>query len=59
MVFAICGALRLARFNVMIDDRTGPPGEATSLSACRRRRAPITVLLPIYAVFLGMPRSDF
>jgi len=33
MVFAICAGLRLARFNVMIDDPTGRPVPATSSSA--------------------------
>ena len=41
MVFAICAGLRLARFNVMIDDpEPAGLGRRISSSACRRRPAP-------------------
>jgi len=59
MVFAICGALRLARFNVMIDDPDRPAWTANFFVGMPAPAGAITVLLPIYAAFLGMPRSGF
>jgi CDP-diacylglycerol--serine O-phosphatidyltransferase len=59
MVFAICGALRLARFNVMIDDPDRPAWRSNFFVGMPAPAGAITVLLPIYAVFLGMPRSGF
>ena len=58
MVFAICVCLRLARFNVMIDDPDRPPWAANFFVGMPAPMGAITVLLPIYAVFLGLPRSD-
>jgi CDP-diacylglycerol--serine O-phosphatidyltransferase len=57
MVFAICAALRLARFNVMIDDPDRPAWTANFFVGMPAPAGAITVLLPIYAAFLGMPRS--
>jgi CDP-diacylglycerol--serine O-phosphatidyltransferase len=59
MVFTICGCLRLARFNVMIDDPDRPPWAANFFVGMPAPAGAITVLLPIYAVFLGVPRSAF
>ncbi len=59
MVFAICGALRLARFNVMIDDPDRPAWKNNFFVGMPAPAGAITVLLPIYAVFLGLPRSGF
>jgi CDP-diacylglycerol--serine O-phosphatidyltransferase len=59
MVFAICGALRLARFNVMIDDPDRPAWAANFFIGMPAPAGAITVLLPIYAAFLGLPRSAF
>jgi CDP-diacylglycerol--serine O-phosphatidyltransferase len=59
MVFTICVSLRLARFNVMIDDPDRPPWAANFFVGIPAPAGAITVLLPIYAVFLGMPRSSF
>ncbi len=59
MVFAICAALRLARFNVMIDDPDRPAWTANFFVGMPAPAGAITVLLPIYAVFLGVPRSGF
>jgi CDP-diacylglycerol--serine O-phosphatidyltransferase len=58
MVFAICVCLRLARFNVMIDDPDRPPWAANFFVGIPAPMGAITVLLPIYAVFLGLPRSS-
>ena len=57
MVFAICTGLRLARFNVMIDDPDRPAWTANFFVGIPAPAAAITVLLPIYLSFLGLPRS--
>jgi len=55
MVFAICAALRLARFNVMIDDPTKPAWAGNFFTGIPAPAGAITVLLPIYLFLLGMP----
>src|SRR5271163_3601504 len=57
MVLAICAALRLARFNVMIEDPDRPPWSANFFVGMPAPAGAITVLLPIYAVLLGVPHS--
>src|SRR6204780_3721368 len=57
MVFAICACLRLPRFNVMIDDPDKPAWTANFFVGMPAPMGAITVLLPIYAVFLGLPHS--
>jgi CDP-diacylglycerol--serine O-phosphatidyltransferase len=59
MVFAICAGLRLARFNVMIEDPDRPPWTANFFVGVPAPAGAITVLLPIYAVLLGVPHSAF
>jgi CDP-diacylglycerol---serine O-phosphatidyltransferase len=59
MVFAICASLRLARFNVMIDDPNRPAWAAKFFVGMPAPAGAITVLLPIYVHFLGMPRFFF
>src|ERR1700727_636165 len=59
MVFAICGSLRLARFNVMSEDPDRPVWAANFFVGIPAPAGAITVLLPIYAAFLGLPRSGF
>ena len=58
MVFAICAALRLARFNVMVDDPDKPAWASNFFVGVPAPAGAITVLLPIYAAFLGLPRSE-
>jgi CDP-diacylglycerol--serine O-phosphatidyltransferase len=55
MVFAICAGLRLARFNVMIDDPNKPAWEANFFTGIPAPAGAITVLLPIYLNLLGAP----
>jgi CDP-diacylglycerol--serine O-phosphatidyltransferase len=55
MVFAICAALRLARFNVMIDDPNKPAWAGNFFTGVPAPAGAIMVLLPIYLFFLGMP----
>src|SRR6266849_10566225 len=59
MVFAICAGLRLARFNVMIDDPNRPAWAANFFVGMPAPGGAITVLLPIYVYLLGMPRVAF
>jgi CDP-diacylglycerol---serine O-phosphatidyltransferase len=59
MGFAICAGLRLARFNVMTDDPDRPAWTANFFVGMPAPAGAVTVLLPIYAVFLGLPRSHF
>src|SRR5919198_321501 len=56
MVFAISTGLRLARFNVMIDDPNKPAWAAKFFMGVPAPAGAITVLLPIYVYFLGVPR---
>ena len=59
MVFAISTGLRLARFNVMVDDPNRPAWAANFFVGVPAPAGAITVLLPIYVYFLGMPRVVF
>ena len=59
MVFAISTGLRLARFNVMADDPNKPAWAANFFVGVPAPAGAITVLLPIYVYFLGMPRVIF
>jgi CDP-diacylglycerol--serine O-phosphatidyltransferase len=54
LVFAICAALRLARFNVMIDDPNKPTWAGNFFTGIPAPAGAITVLLPIYLNFLGV-----
>jgi CDP-diacylglycerol--serine O-phosphatidyltransferase len=56
MVFAICTGLRLARFNVMIDDPNRPAWQANFFVGVPAPAGAIIVLLPIYIHFLGVPK---
>jgi CDP-diacylglycerol---serine O-phosphatidyltransferase len=59
MVFAICAGLRLARFNVMTEEPDRPAWASNFFVGIPAPAGATTVLLPIYAVFLGLPRSPF
>jgi CDP-diacylglycerol--serine O-phosphatidyltransferase len=56
LVFAISTGLRLARFNVMVDDPNKPAWAAKFFMGMPAPAGAITVLLPIYVYFLGVPR---
>src|SRR5580698_3362635 len=58
LAFAICAALRLARFNVMIEDPNRPAWAGNYFVGLPAPAGAITVLLPIYVHFLGLPRFD-
>jgi CDP-diacylglycerol--serine O-phosphatidyltransferase len=57
LVFAICAGLRLARFNVMIDDPNRPPYAANFFVGMPAPAGAIVVMLPVYLEFLGVPRT--
>jgi CDP-diacylglycerol---serine O-phosphatidyltransferase len=59
MGFAICAGLRLARFNVMTDDPNRPAWASNFFVGVPAPAGAIIVLLPIYAAFLGVPRTPF
>src|SRR5437660_5097290 len=55
MVFAICAGLRLARFNVQIEDPNRPAWAGNFFTGMPAPAGAITVLLPIYLGFLQVP----
>ena len=54
LLFAICGALRLARFNVMIDDPNKPAWTGNFFTGVPAPAGAIVVLLPLYLNLLGL-----
>src|SRR5438128_2601836 len=56
MIFAMCAGLRLARFNVALDDPNRPPWAVNFFVGMPAPGGAITVMLPIYLGFLGVPR---
>jgi CDP-diacylglycerol--serine O-phosphatidyltransferase len=54
IVFAICGGLRLARFNVSIEDPNRPAWAGNFFTGMPAPAGAITVLLPIYLFFLNI-----
>jgi CDP-diacylglycerol--serine O-phosphatidyltransferase len=54
MVFAICASLRLARFNVQIEDPNRPSWAGNFFTGMPAPAGAITVLLPMYVGFLGL-----
>jgi CDP-diacylglycerol--serine O-phosphatidyltransferase len=62
LILAISAGLRLARFNVMIDDPNRPPWAGNFFVGMPAPAGAITALLPIYLHFLGFlgtPRFGF
>ena len=58
LIYALCSALRLARFNVALDDEDAPGWTKNYFSGIPAPAAAITVLLPMYFSFLGVPGVD-
>ncbi|HSI40344.1 MAG TPA: CDP-diacylglycerol--serine O-phosphatidyltransferase [Xanthobacteraceae bacterium] len=56
LAFAICAGLRLARFNVMLEDPNRPPFAGDFFTGVPAPAGAICVLLPIYLEMIGMPR---
>ena len=59
LIFAICAALRLARFNVMIDDPNKPVWADNFFTGIPAPAGAIVVMLPIYLGFLGLSGGLF
>jgi CDP-diacylglycerol--serine O-phosphatidyltransferase len=57
LVFAICAALRLARFNVALDNPDRPEWQGNYFVGVPAPAGAITVLLPVYVEFVGTPRG--
>jgi CDP-diacylglycerol---serine O-phosphatidyltransferase len=55
LIFAIAMVLRLARFNVMLDDPTRPDWKKGFFVGMPAPMGAACVLLPLYAVLAGMP----
>ncbi|MGO4704445.1 CDP-diacylglycerol--serine O-phosphatidyltransferase [Microvirga sp. 2MCAF38] len=55
LVFAIAMALRLARFNVMLDDPNRPEWKKNFFTGLPAPAGALTSLLPLYLSFLGVP----
>ncbi len=55
MIFAICAGLRLARFNVQIEDPNRPVWAGNFFTGIPAPAGAIVVLLPIYLSFLHVP----
>jgi CDP-diacylglycerol---serine O-phosphatidyltransferase len=59
LLFAICAGLRLARFNVMLDDPKRPAWAANFFVGMPAPAGAIAVMLPIYLKFLGISWLQF
>ncbi len=57
LVFAICGCLRLARFNVMLDDPDRPDWQVDFFTGVPAPAGALLVLLPVYLGLLGLEPS--
>jgi CDP-diacylglycerol--serine O-phosphatidyltransferase len=57
LVFGMCAALRLARFNVMLDDPNRPAFAGNFFVGVPAPAGALIVLLPVYLQFLGMPQT--
>lgn len=57
MIFAVAMSLRLARFNVMIDDPSRPAWKKNYFTGVPAPAGAVLVMLPIYLHFLGLPIS--
>ena len=57
LVFGMCAALRLARFNVMLDDPTRPAFAGNFFVGVPAPAAALVVMLPAYFDLLGVPQN--
>lgn len=56
LIFAICVALRLARFNAALDNPALPAWRKDYFIGIPAPAGALTVMLPIYLVYLGLPK---
>jgi CDP-diacylglycerol--serine O-phosphatidyltransferase len=59
IIFAIAMCLRLARFNVMIDDPDRPDWQKNFFTGMPAPAGAVTVMLPFYLHFLGFPVQPY
>jgi CDP-diacylglycerol--serine O-phosphatidyltransferase len=59
LIFAICAALRLARFNVALDNPDVPPWKSAFFVGVPAPAAAMIVMLPLYLELVGLPRGVF
>ena len=59
LIFAICCALRLARFNVALDNPNRPEWQANYFVGMPAPAGAMTVLLPVYMEFIGTPHGKW
>jgi CDP-diacylglycerol--serine O-phosphatidyltransferase len=57
LVFGMCAALRLARFNVMLDDPNRPAFAGNFFVGMPAPAGALVVLLPVYLGFVGVPQA--
>ncbi|WP_082733926.1 CDP-diacylglycerol--serine O-phosphatidyltransferase [Polycladidibacter hongkongensis] len=58
LLYAICGALRLARFNVALDDPNKPDWAGKFFTGVPAPAGAVGVLLPVYLEKLGLPHWE-
>jgi CDP-diacylglycerol---serine O-phosphatidyltransferase len=59
IIFAIAMCLRLARFNVMIDDPDRPDWQKNFFTGMPAPAGAVTSMLPLYMHFLGVPVAPY
>jgi len=59
LIFAICCALRLARFNVALDNPNRPEWQGNYFVGMPAPAGAMTVLLPVYMEFIGTPHGKW
>jgi CDP-diacylglycerol--serine O-phosphatidyltransferase len=59
LLFAICAALRLARFNVALDNPNKPEWQTNFFVGMPAPAGAMTVMLPIYMEFIGTPHGGW
>jgi CDP-diacylglycerol--serine O-phosphatidyltransferase len=57
MIFALCGALRLARFNVALDAPDRPEWQSNYFVGVPAPAGAMIVMLPLYLEFVGIPHG--
>lgn len=58
LIFTICAALRLARFNATLDKPNKPAWQSGFFTGAPAPAGAITALLPLYLSFLGFPANE-
>jgi CDP-diacylglycerol--serine O-phosphatidyltransferase len=59
LIYASCACLRLARFNVMLDNPDSPDWHSKFFTGVPAPAGALIVLLPMYLMLLGVPRDGF